>query len=122
MLLSSTGESIFQLLVAIAIFAFVLFITYYTTKWISGYQKAHSYNRNLAIVEAIKVAPNKMVEIVKAGEDKYFVIAVGKDEVTLLGELTKDQVVETELDYQVSATGQNFDELLGKFKDHLPKK
>jgi flagellar protein FliO/FliZ len=106
MLLSSTGESIFQLLVAIAIFAFVLFITYYTTKWISGYQKAHSYNKNLAIVEAIKVAPNKMVEIVKAGEDKYFVIAVGKDEVTLLGELTKDQVVETELDYQVRATGQ----------------
>ena len=122
MLLSSTGESIFQLFVAIVIFAFVLAITYYTTKWISGYQKTHSFNKNLAIIEVIKVSSNKMVEIVRAGNDKYFVIAVGKDEVTLLGELTEDQLLDVNTDFQVSATGQTFDELLGKFKNHLPKK
>ncbi len=92
-LLSSTLESAMQLIGALLIFAIVLIITYFTTKWVGGYQKIRMQNKNLQIIESLNVAPNKYLCLVKAGE-VYLVIAVGKDEVTLLTQLTKEQLSE----------------------------
>lgn len=94
MLLTSVGESIFQLIVVLAIFVGVLALTYYVTKWLAGYQKAQQFNKNLEIVETIKLTTNKYVQIVRAGEDHFYVVALGKDEVTLLGSLTTDDLKE----------------------------
>ena len=67
-------------------------MTYYVTKWIAGYQKNQGYNKNLEVIEAIRITNNKYVQIVRAGEDRFFVIAVGKEEVNLLGELTSSEL------------------------------
>lgn len=91
MLLSSALNSFFQLLGAILIFIFVLVITYYTTKWIGGYQKAHMMGKHLETVETVRLVGNKYLQIIKAGE-VYLVVAVGKDEVTLLAQLTAEQL------------------------------
>ena len=93
-LLSSAGESFFQLIFALVVFVLVLGLTTVVTKWIAGYQKTQGLNKNLEIVEAIRLSNNKFVQIIRAGEDKYFVVATGKDEVTLLGELSSSQLRE----------------------------
>ena len=94
LLLTSAGESLLQLIIVLIIFVGVLFATYYVTRWIAGYQKATQFNKNLEIVEAIKLTTNKYVQIVRAGENHYYVIALGKDEVTLLGELSTEDLKE----------------------------
>jgi flagellar protein FliO/FliZ len=92
--LSSAGESFLQLIVVLIIFVGVLALTTYVTKWIAGYQKTQGLNRNLEVVEAIRLTNNKFVEIVRAGENRYFVVACGKEEVTLLGEISGDELKE----------------------------
>ena len=96
LLLSSAGESFFQLIFILIVFVGILALTYYVTKWIAGYQKMQGFNKNLEIIEAIKISSNKYVQIIRAGSDRYFVIALGKDEVVPLGEISSDQLKEIE--------------------------
>lgn len=112
MFLSSFSESLFQLIVVLFIFVVVLLLTYITTRWMAGYQKAQGVNKNLQIVESLKLTNNKFVALIKAGDDKYFVVACGKDEMTLLGEIDKDSVKE------VSSSGNmtSFSDVLQRFK------
>ena len=101
-LLSASFRSLMQLIGVLIIFVFVLIITYFTTKWVGGFQKI------------------QMSKLVKAGE-QYFVIAVGKDEVTKIAELTEDQLsVQTSDDMKNSQ--ENFQEIFSRLKDHFPKK
>lgn len=117
-------ESFVQLLGILVVFILVLVLTYFTTKWIASYQKGHSYNKNLQVIETLKLTTNKYIQIIEAG-DIYLVVAIGKDEVTFLTQLTKDQLKEGTFDDVTTAskqTGENFGEILNKFKGHLPKK
>ena len=66
-LLSSSFHSLVQLIGALIIFAFVLGITYLTTRWMGGFQKSRSNNKNLHIIETINVGNNKYISIVEAG-------------------------------------------------------
>ena len=115
-------EGIFQLIVVLIIFVVVLILTYYTTKWIAGYQKKHGNGKNFRIIETAKIAANKYLEIVETGTGHYFVIAVGKDEVTLLGELPKEDVFLEEEPANSNgfmaqaSTSNRFSDLLSSFK------
>ncbi len=53
-----------------------------------GYQSA-----NVEIIETLRIAPTKYIQIVRIGE-KYYSYVVCKDTVTLLGELAKDDLAE----------------------------
>lgn len=120
---TSSFSSFMQLLGVLLIFVFVLLITYFTTKWIAGYQKSKSFNKNLRIIETLRLAQNKYIQIIEAGE-VYLVVGIGKDEITMLTTLTKEQLndIDTyELTKQTEA-GENFQEILNKLKEHLPKK
>lgn len=128
-LLSSSFQNFMQLLGACVIFAFVLVITYFTSKWVGGYQKMSMRNKNLQIIESLKIGNNKFLCLVKAGE-VYLVVAVGKDEVTLLTQLTEEQLSEVPIfdSYQGNAVSgktvvaENFQEVLEKVKGHFQKK
>lgn len=115
-LLSSSLNSFLQLLGAIIIFGFILVITYFTTKWVGGFQKSQMKGGNLRVVETVRIANNHFLQVIKAGE-KYLVIAVGKETVTLLTELPAEQLKETTQDSQ-----EDFQAILNKFKEHFPKK
>nr|MBQ8252692.1 flagellar biosynthetic protein FliO [Lachnospiraceae bacterium] len=93
MILMSSGavESFVQLLTAIIIFAFVLFITFWTTRFIAKYQKQTMTSGNMEVMETTRIAPNKYLQIVRAG-DRYFVIALGKDTITMLAEIEPEQL------------------------------
>ena len=123
-LLSSTGESLFQLLIVLFCFVVVLVLTYYTTWWIAGYQKSQSISRNLSVVETLKLTTNKYIQLIQAGKDTYYVIAIGKDEITVLGQLSGDELRElpTDKDQEIPTVKGDFSDLLHKFKDQLPKK
>lgn len=121
-LLSSSLESFIQLVGVLLIFVFVLAATYFTTRWMGGWQKAHSRNKNLRIVETIQVGNNKMISIVAAGK-KYLVVSVGKDEVHLLSELSGEELAEPpDTEERSAAPQESFQQILGKLKEKLPKK
>lgn len=121
-LLAGSLESFLQLVGVLIIFAFVLLITYLTTRWMGGIQKGRSSNKNLRIVETIGVGNNKMISIVEAGM-KYLVVAIGKDEVHLLAELTKEELKDLSfLDEQKDIPTESFAELLNKLGGKWPKK
>lgn len=118
----SSLESFLQLIGVLLIFVFVLLITYLTTKWMGGFQKAHSNHKNLQIIETIHVGNNKIVEIVQAGT-KYLVIAVGKDEVHLLAELTEAELTEVPVsDSGAMLSSDSFQDIFSKVKEKFPKK
>ena len=118
----SSLESFLQLVGVLLIFVFVLLITYLTTRWMGGFQKAHSNNKNLHIIETISVGNNKFVEIVQAGT-KYLVVAVGKDEVQFLAELSEEELKEVPaLNNSSTPSSESFQDILNKVREKFPKK
>ena len=58
---TSQGKNLLELVGVLIIFVFVLLITYLTTKWMGGFQKAKFKNRNMQILETISIGNNKTV-------------------------------------------------------------
>lgn len=111
--LMSTASSIGQLIAVLLIFVFVLAITAWVTKWIATYQKDKSLGENVELLETKRIASNKLIEIVRIG-DRYFALALGKDEVNLISELDKDS-----LSFDVGQKPSfSFKEFLEKAKDN----
>lgn len=94
MLLSVTTrtDSYLQFITVLILFVFVLAATYLVTRWIARYQKGKTGSGNLEIVETCRITQNKYVQIIRAGK-KYLVVAVGKDEIHMLSELSAEELV-----------------------------
>lgn len=119
---TSSFDSFLQLIGVLLIFVFVLAITYTTTRWIANYQKGHSFNKNLHVIETLKITTNKYIQIVEAGNE-YLVIAIGKDEVSLLTKLTREQLKEVPSEEVLSENmTENFKEIFDRLKGHISKK
>lgn len=112
MLLTKVGitDSYLQFITVLILFVFVLVITYATTGWIAGYQKNKAVCGNLEVMETLRITNNKYIQIVRAGS-KYLVIAVGKEEVHMLTELSDEDFKNCE-----NRTGMDFGSILEKFK------
>ena len=84
-------------------------------------------NKNLQVVESLKVGTNKCIVLVKTGKI-YLVVAIGKDEMTVLAQLTEEQL--SEVPSFESGTSQvlpqnvteSFQNILEKMKNNFPKK
>lgn len=130
-LLSSSLDSFIQLVGVIVVFVLILILTYFTTKWIGGFQKAQMAGRSFQVIDTIRIAGGKYIQVLKMG-DVYLVVAVGKDTVTLLAQLTENEIGLTE-EQMINAgqsagtpsgvaTQETFQEILEKIKGHFPKK
>ncbi len=112
MLLTAGGyDSILDLITVLLIFAFVIAITLFTTKYIANYQRVQNAGKNIDVLETYKIAQTKYIQIVKVGT-KYVAIAVSKDTVTLLTELQEEQLTFPEIESQ----GKSFKEVLASLK------
>jgi flagellar protein FliO/FliZ len=100
-LLSSSMESFLQLISALLIFAVVLLLTYFTARWIGGYQKVRMKSRNLQVLESLPAGNNKSICLLKAGTE-FLVVAVGKDEIRPLATLKEEQL--TDLSFKTEGT------------------
>lgn len=125
-------QSVFQLIGVLVIFVFVLSVTYFVTRWIGSFQRVRTHGCSLQLVESIQIAANKYIQIIKTGE-VYLVIAVGKDEVTMLTQLTGEQLGITEdgVEHGIFPGGkttggiavqETFQEVMDRLKGHFPKK
>ena len=119
--MSSRIEAFAQLLTLLIIFIFVLAVTYYVTRFVGNYQKNKLSGSNINILETMRIANNKYIQIVKIGS-RVFAIAVAKDTVSYLCELDGDELI-----YKESSSGKmlinndNFKEILEKFKKDKPE-
>ena len=116
LLIGSTLESLAQLVTLIVIFALVLAITYFATRWVGGIQKEKMIGSNVKVLETMRISNSKYIQILKIG-NKCFAIAVCKDTVTYLNE--------EELIYRENSTGgihvDNFKAILDKYKKDKPE-
>jgi len=103
MILTGNGiESFVQFLTVFFLFCAVLAVTYLTTRYIASLQKQKQEGNNISVVETCRIAPNKYVQIIKAGQ-KYIAVAVCKDTVTKLTELSEDELIFFEQNENISS-------------------
>jgi flagellar protein FliO/FliZ len=120
MLLTSTGENVIEFIIVLIIFVGVLALTYYATRFIANYEKAHNFNKNIEVVETSRIANNKYVQIIRVGKDDYFVLGVGKDEVSLIGQVKGESLEfskEGETVPDVANFSKNFQSFLDSFRN-----
>ena len=109
---TSALESIGQLICLILLFLFVLFLAYMAAR-ISGSFQSNVLNKhsNIKVIEVFRISNNKVIEIVKVGEE-YLVLAVCKDNISLLTKLDETQIKEPE----TSLEPINFKNILDKMR------
>ena len=114
MLLSSLGGSIYQFIVVLVIFIGVLVLTGFATKWIASYMHNQNFNSNsnFEVIDAFNLSPNHRLQIIKVGKERYYVIALGKETTTLLGEISKEELKEISSN---ATTKRDFNDILKKF-------
>ena len=112
---SGHAESFVQFVTVLLLFLFVLVITYGVTRWISGIQKTQMMGRNMEVIDTMRISSTKYLQIVRTG-DKYLVIAVCKDTVTMLTEIEGDCLTYKTSD-QVNGYQLGFHEILEKIKN-----
>ena len=115
---TSSGENFFRFLVALFAFIVVIIATYFVSKWMAGYQKTRMTNRNFEVIDSLRISTNKYLMIVRVGKDKYYCVGAGKDEFTMLGELSEDEVVLFHKDSNAKSgrEGLDFSGLLASFR------
>ncbi len=104
-------KSISQLLTLLVIFAFVLAITYFTTRYVANYQKGKMSDSNIKLLEAARLSQNKYIQLVQIGK-KYYALAISKDNVTVISEVPEEEL-KLEAD---SAMPHKFADILASFK------
>lgn len=120
LLLNSAFNSYMELISVLLIFVFVLFITWFATRYMANFQKTKYANHNMKVIETIQVGSNKYLSLVEVGEE-YLVVSIGKDEVNLITKLTKEQLPNVDKVLESSGT-ESFEGILAKMKDKFPKK
>ena len=88
----SASSSYGQFIVVLLIFAGVLAVTYFVTKWVAGYQRGRSAGANIQLLESAPLASGKYIQIVRIG-NRYVALAVCKDTVTVLTQLNEEELV-----------------------------
>ena len=116
-LLTESGQvdSFVQFVTVLLLFLVVLFITYGVTRWISGIQKMQMVGRNMEVMDTMRISSSKYLQIVRAG-DKYLVIAVCKDTVTMLAEISGDSLL-SQGNGQTNGYQPGFREIFEKIKN-----
>ena len=108
---SSRLEAFAQLITLVLIFAFVLALTYFATKWVGNYQKEKMSGSNITVLETMKISGTKYLQIIKIGT-KCFAIAVCKDTITYLIYRENNSS---------KLKSENFNAILEKFKKDKPQ-
>ena len=89
---SSGGvTSVLKLIGLIILCILIIAASYFTTKFVGQRQLRGSAKSNFRNIDIYRISTNKYLQIVEIGE-KYFCIAVSKDNITLIAELDKEDI------------------------------
>ena len=117
-LISGRVESAAQFLTVLVLFIVVLALTYFTTKFVGNYQKMQGLCRNFEPIESYRLTGNKFLQIVRVGK-KYYLLAVGKDEVSTIAELSEEDL---DLGAAAPRSDDRFKKLLDIARDKMKKR
>lgn len=119
LLLGARFDNILRFICTLFIFVAVLALTYFVTRWIAKYQQSIAPKSKISVLDTYKIAPNKYIQVVKVGET-YLVIAVSKDNVTMLTQLEESQLGDISL--YTEAREEKFSDILDRVKSLHRKK
>lgn len=102
----------FQLILLIIVFIFVIFLAYYSTKFIAGFKIKNMTKNNMKILETISIGYNN-IHIIQVNK-QYFLISSSKEGVRMLSEIDGTDLVFTQNNFN----NLSFDK---HFKQHLKK-
>lgn len=115
---SSSLKSIGQLICVVFLFLFVLALAYIAARIAGSFQSnIANKNSNIRVIEIFRLSNNKIIEIVKIG-NRYLALAICKDDVTVLTELTESEIKEKE----TSLKPIDFNNILDKMKNEIQEK
>lgn len=98
-----------QLIVMILSFAFVIFLAYLTTKFLSKTKLNGLNGKNIKIIERVNISTDKYLMIIELNNEFYF-ISSDKSSIILLDKLNGFVPISKELN------NLNFTEVLDRFK------
>lgn len=87
----SNTQSILKLIGLIILCALIIAASYFVTRLIGRRESGMIGNSNFKAVDAYRLTPNKYLQIIRIGK-RYFCIAVSKDDVRLICELSEDDI------------------------------
>ena len=84
-------KSILKLIGLIILCILIIAASYFTTKFVGKKQIQSGSKSNFKSIDVFRVTPNKYLQIVEVGK-RYFCIAVTKESVTFISELSEDDL------------------------------
>lgn len=115
---TSRLEAVSQFLTLIVVFALVLALTYFVTKFVGNYQRNRLSGGNINVVETMRISGSKCIQIIQIG-NRFFAIAVCKDTVTVISEIEQGDLVLSDNNTEVKS--ESFKSILEKFKKDKPE-
>lgn len=116
--ITNTTNNFLQFIATLIMFVLVIVAAYFMSRWVGTIGQNHYGARNIKVIEGSKIGPNKMVQIVKVGS-KYFVLGIGKDEISYLGEVEEEDLTIAE---NTIKPLPEFQDILAKAKEKITEK
>lgn len=109
----STGvNSVARFITVLFIFALVLAMTYFTTRFVGRAGQARMRSSNIEVLESVRNADGKLLELVRIGK-KYAVIGVSRDSQDLICMLDEDDILPPQ---EGDEGKKDFSEIFKRFK------
>ncbi len=112
-------DGIVQFIVALFMLVLVAVMCYYTTKFIANYQKGVTSKGNIEVLEAKSVGANKLIEIVRIGNE-YYALGIGKEEITFISKVDENSLVHEK--QEATKVSDSFSQILDKLKGNKKPK
>ena len=87
----SLWESLGEIAGLLLVFFLILVLTWLTTRWIAGHTAGQMESGNIKVIETYKLAQNRYLQIVQIA-GRYLVLAISRDQITLITELSEEEV------------------------------
>lgn len=107
-------DNFVEFIYVMLIFVAVLAITYLVTRWIGKFHSNKYSTGNIELLEAGRLSTSQYIQIVRIGK-KIYALAVSKDRVTTIGELTEEDLECDEAAARQQSAG--FKEIFEKLKN-----
>lgn len=91
----SMFSMIAQLFFILLVFAAVVALAIFSTKWVASAKYIKRGNNNLQLMDSMSIGYQSAVHLLKCG-NKYILIGVTKDKITMLTEVQKEELEITE--------------------------
>ena len=92
---SSTFGMIGQFFLLIVVFAVILFLAYFSTKWIASSRMGLKKNSFIKLIFNMPLGAGNSVGVIKVGE-RYFLIGISKENINCIAEIDGNEIPDSE--------------------------